>query len=509
MNYSGRTVIMIIIRLALLAVLTAPMFSKADPLIKTNNLWLRADIETLANIGVINTPISTFPLTWGPILNELKSVKLYEVHPEYQATFLRVLRTGIQETGSRIQSEIKFSYQSEDSLLRSFGDSARSEHEVSLRTSGLNSQFAWNLEVTRHLEKDSEGKQTRFDGSYIAAVLGNWVLSAGELEKFWGPGVQQSLILSNNAKPIPAINIQRNNKTPFESPWLSWIGPWSFDAFVGQLDDTRAIEQAKLIGMSVSFKPHQTLEIGLRRTAQWGGVDRPENFDSFVDMMIGLDNCDEGDLSCEDNSQEPGNQLAAIDLNWRNDLWIPANVYVQMVGEDEAGYFPSKKSFLYGLSLSSHWLENPLWFNIESLDTTVDGDGNIGDVNFTGYNVLYEHYIYRTGYRYYGQSLGASIDNDSSLLGLNVMYQSTEGSKLRLAIRDLELNRDGKDVAAPGGHSLSADKIEFVETMLEWQYQSKHIGIFTLLFLNRDKEVSLNSIVFDKNSFKASWTLPL
>ena len=56
---------------------------------------------------------------------------------------------------------------------------------------------------------------------------------------WWGPGWDGSLILSTNARPIPAISIDRRIPEPFETKWLSWIGHWSFHSFIGQMEDDR------------------------------------------------------------------------------------------------------------------------------------------------------------------------------------------------------------------------------------------------------------------------------
>ena len=63
----------------------------------------------------------------------------------------------------------------------------------------------------------------RADGTYVAASLGNWMLSAGYLDRWWGPGWQGSLILSSNARPMLSIAADRNESTPFDLPVLRWL----------------------------------------------------------------------------------------------------------------------------------------------------------------------------------------------------------------------------------------------------------------------------------------------
>ncbi|NVJ60858.1 MAG: capsule assembly Wzi family protein [Gammaproteobacteria bacterium] len=495
--------------LFLVVLLAAPLIGSklnAEPFIKTDDLWLRADIESLANIGVIKTPINTYPLMWGPVLKDLTSVKMSDIPEAYQSTYMRLLRKGRKETGNDANySEIRVHASQENELFRYFGDKARNKRELATRTTGMTNSFAWNLEVT--LAPDSiDGDDKRFDGSYLAAIAGNWMFSVGQIEKWWGPGMQHSIILSNNAKPVPAISIQRNYSEPFETPLLSWMGPWTFNAFAGLLDDERTINNAKLLGMSYSFAPIDGLEIGLRRTAQWGGDGRPENFDSFLDMLTGLDNCDEGDLSCTGERNEPGNQLAGIDVSYRVNWSIPTSFYFQTIGEDEAGYAPSKKAWMYGANFQLSLDDNPLFINLEYIDTSVDGDGNDPGVPFDGYNVLYEHSIYRYGYRYGRRSIGSTIDNDSKMISFLLSYQVPDWGKFSLLSSNIELNIDSDDITAPGGHSIQQSQVKFAENMFKWQYQTQTFGDFVFSVISRDEDLDTNFGGFESSSLGINWT---
>jgi hypothetical protein len=50
----------------------------------------------------------------------------------------------------------------------------------------------------------------------LPALLGNWSTSLGKVDRWWGPGWDGSLILSTNARPIPAISLDRRIAEPFE-----------------------------------------------------------------------------------------------------------------------------------------------------------------------------------------------------------------------------------------------------------------------------------------------------
>ena len=470
---------------------------KAEPWITPDQAWLRADIELLVNLGIIKTPVSTWPLTWGPLIRDLESINVGQIPVDYHRSYFRVLREGRKSTGKGAnKTELRASFRSEPVILRQFGDKTRDKRELSTRTTGMTSHLAWNLEAT--LVPDAQDDDDKhFDGSYLAGVTNNWIFAIGQFDQWWGPGWQHSLILSNNARPIPTFSFRRNYAKPFENRLLNWMGPWTFNAFVGLLDDERAVKDAKVIGMSGSIKPLNELEIGFRRTAQWGGEGRPENFDSFIDMLTGLDNCDEGDLDCENREDEPGNQLAAIDITWHLP-WLPTSLYMQLVGEDEAGYFPSKKAYLFGFSTNSILFKTPVFWNFEYINTQLDGDGD-------GYNTLYEHSIYLTGYRYLGRSLGTTIDNDSRSLDLRILFQTQGYGNFDILVSQVELNRDGNITNGFGGHSIAGNAIKFSQIGLDWHYDTQNFGGFTLSLLSRDEVINTNLGDIDKVTFGLDW----
>ncbi|MBT8143868.1 MAG: capsule assembly Wzi family protein, partial [Gammaproteobacteria bacterium] len=59
------------------------------------------------------------------------------------------------------------------------------------------------------------------------------------------------------------------------------------------------------------------------------------------------------------------------------------------------------------------------------------------------YDYAYEHFIYRDGYRYRSRSLGASMDNDGRMIGINLMLNADNGQHWQALVRRVDLNRGG------------------------------------------------------------------
>lgn len=469
--------------------------AKAEPWIDTRDAWLRADIEMLANEGIIKSPITTWPLPWASIIKDLEQASSTKIDQDILPVFLRVKRKARLETDTESRKYLSLKAGNQSKLLRHFGDDRREKAEISSRITGMSKNFAWNIEATKTHEP-LDGEEERLDHSYVAAIWGNWILSAGAQERWYGPGWDSSLILSNNARPAPGISLQRNYSDAFETPWLSWIGPWSLNAFAGQLESDRFIPHAKLLGMSVTFKPFDSLEIGLRRTAQWGGEGRPESLSSLVDLAIGRTNCDEIEDGCDDQlaGDEAGNQLAGIDFSWRlptDNYW--GSIYGQLIGEDEAGYAPSRKFYQLGYKTNFFVSNFAITSYLEYSDTE----------NEYRQNVTYEHAIYQTGYRTEGRSIGSTYDNDTQSLSLGFLATHKNGDRYKLRLAAVDLNNDGT-----GNHTIAESDISFTQLEFKYQHPTEY-GLLGIELDVKDKLIDTFDYQQDKYNIAISWTMEL
>ncbi|MBE0473964.1 capsule assembly Wzi family protein, partial [Rhodoferax sp.] len=118
-------------------------------------------------------------------------------------------------------------------------------------------------------------------------------------------------------------------------------------------------------------------------------------------------------------------------------------VYGQMMGEDEAGAFPAKKAWLFGLDATSRFFEsNQQWF-IEYSDTLANGMFGDGIAN-----VSYEHSNWTTGNRYLGRNQASTFEGDSRNLTLGLFNFFPNGHNLGLSVAYAELNVNNAPVRA-------------------------------------------------------------
>src|SRR5690606_26783224 len=267
---------------AVLALAATP--AVGDPWAKPGDLALRHDIQLLADAGVLKSPVNTWPIPWATIAADLASVGdcppqgdcPHLEDPAILAARARVLQRFNRVRGlGGFQPNAKLGVRSDDFWLRTFEDTPREQGEARAGVSWMGERFAARAQLSFASDPRPGDQEWRGDGSYLAAVIGNHVVHAGALDRWWGPSHDDTLIFSSNARPVPGFGIERNAALPFKHKWLAWIGPWTYSLYWGFLESNRAVPNARLTAFRLAFRPTNDLEIGLTRTAQWCGRGRP------------------------------------------------------------------------------------------------------------------------------------------------------------------------------------------------------------------------------------------
>ena len=363
-----------------------------------NDENLRTDLNWLNQQGVIQISTSTWPLSGDEIQRALAQAKVSNnTQQKVVNSVIHALKAdnGPAKVGLYAGTDLT-------TIPQTFGDNQKSQYQVAaeFNAGGEN----WDAKLRINGEKDpliDHGHDANVEGSYLAGKLWNQWLIAGQVPTYWGPGHDGSLIRGDASRPVYGISAQRAVQNAFETKWLSWIGSWQYQAFAGQLDDYKAIPDAKLLGLRLTAQPLPYLEFGASRILQWGGEGRSQSLDSLWNAIKGNDNFDSAD-------DDKSNQIAGLDfrLNMQPLLQIPVGIYGQYVGEDEAGFLPAKKMYLAGTDFSSTYNNMPYQLYAEWADTRTNGQVD---------GVSYNHYVYTDGYYQHGFPLGHAVGGDGQM----------------------------------------------------------------------------------------------
>ncbi|MGB0893118.1 MAG: capsule assembly Wzi family protein [Parashewanella sp.] len=412
--------------------------TQAAPWVDNSDLYLRADIQQLADAGVITMPINTYPLMWSGIGNDLKQVNTENLSPELQDVFLRVNYRYKSAVSNRYNTKLKLAAANEAPRFQHFGSDVREKGQASVSYENSSSHFAFGLSATAALDP-ADDKTARFDNSYLAFKLGNWVFRADTLNKWWGPGFDSSLQRSNNARPMPSISISRDNASAFETPLLSWVGPWTLTAGFSLFEKDRFAPNALLWNFRGTIRPFTKLEVGLSWNMQFCGQGQECNSKTFLKALAGKKDCrnDTGG-GCTNF----GNQIAGYDIRY-SDVWfsIPIGVYTQRTCEDSKGKLPWQiVDCANQFGLDTRFASDNFQYK---LFTEFSDTGVACTKDDPTLNCFYEHSIYQSGFRYYKQSVGSTYDNDTRAYVLGLIGQQTAGWGFTTILRRLNINYDG------------------------------------------------------------------
>ena len=454
-----------VLSFAILSALALPVAAQG---IVLNNEDLRTDLNWLNQQGVIQISTSTWPLSGDEIQRALSNAK---IDNQVQQQVLDSVQAALSAENTTAKASL-YAESDPQNLPQKFADEQKSQYQAAFEINAGGKQ--WDARLRVNAEKDpiiDNGHDVNVEGSYLAGKLWNQWLIAGQIPTYWGPGHEGSLIRGDASRPVYGFTMQRAEQQAFKTKWLSWIGPWQYQAFAGQLDDYHAIPDAKLLGFRLTAQPLPYLELGASRILQWGGEGRSESFDSLWNAIKGNDNFDDGAL-------DKSNQIAGFDARLNLNRWtgVPISLYGQYVGEDEAGLLPSKKMYLAGVDYSSQFNNMPFQLYTEWADTRTNRDA---------LGISYEHRNYKDGYYQHGFPLGHAMGGDGQMLSL--------GGDIRFDV----MNRlNGRAMVAKVNQSNSINNHAFTQ-----KDEIKALDLTWTHYLKQNAPLKLNGWVSDSDVY--------
>lgn len=440
----------------LLAVSTFSTTASAQNL-HMNDLKLKADLDWLNTQGVVQISTSTWPLTANEIESGLASAR---AETAAQQQLLQSVQTRLaQNRESLVKASAALTLQTNrQQLPQTFGEDQLAGQQATVGVSLSEADWEFNLQANlKNDELIDDDSDVSFEGSYLAGKAANQWLIAGKIPAWWGPGHDGSLIRGDASLPVIGITMQRDTQTAPTNQYLNWVGPWQYQLFAGQFEDYEAIPDAKLFGARLAASPFPWLEVGASRTFMWGGKGRPESLSSFGDALLGTrDNADNGDVD-----GDPANQLAGFDarVQLASLINVPASVYAQYVGEDEAGGLPAKNMYLAGVDYASAAYGKPYQLYAEYTDTRTSGEVR---------GISYDHSIYTDGYYQQGFPLGYALGGDAESIALGGRLWLDNRNFINAKVQHAKVNQADEAInqAFP-----TTDKLTGIDVAWEHQWQ--------------------------------------
>jgi len=428
---------------SVLPLLLVSNIALSKPWLDPGDIRLRHELQLLSDGGLLDAPITAWPLSTKDIEANLKVLKEGEkIKPEYLHAFNSIKRKLVEED-FRKGYKLEAKGRTQELLIRDFSGEGRDEGSVAYDGEWGSPYVDVRLKLSLVDKSSHPNDRTfRLDESYIATDIGNWKFTVGQQSRYWGPGWDGSLILSNNARPFPSVSVENVLSKHDPEGIFRWLGHTKLHAFVGQLESDRGIPDAKIIGTRLTIKPHRSFEVGLHRTIQWGGEGQDESFSDFFKTLFSVR------VDTQDGALGTvrGNSIAGLDARWNLPFGNGKkhySVYTQYIGEDrvDGSILLGDEIFMVGASVAgfSKRLNGSWRAYVEATDTSA-GSFKGRDRN----NIVYNHGSYTDGYRFQDISLGHGIDSDSRLISGGMILSQSNGSLWRGWVKHARLNEDGE-----------------------------------------------------------------
>jgi len=354
---------------------------------------------------------------------------------------------------------------------------------------------------------------------------------------WWGPGIRNSLIMSNNAPGF--LHLTLNTTRPVKTP----IGSFETQIIAGKLDgsgysplvpgqpgnhDTLNMPKLNdwryLSGVVFTYQPKWVpgLFLGITRVYQVYESDMGHGFSDYFPIFTSFFKADfyNSNNGVNTDDAKKHDQLASIFMRW---LWPAANaeIYAEYGREDHNWNSRDllldpqhTRAYIFGFRKLFRAGSNPdenIQIGFEETQMAQPPDDIINRPN--GY--WYAHSIVRSGYTNDGQVLGAGIGPGSSLLSMDVSW--VKGlNKIGLQIERYEHNQDfyyyafppgndrrhwvdysaGINTEWPDGHIIFSASLLYVK---ELNYQWKFTNNPNLSYFNQQND--------DANNFEPSLSM--
>lgn len=383
-------------------------------LLAPSDRGLRSDLAWLVDRGVLELPLGTWPLPSSTLRAAWAGVDPARLDAADADALSRVQRAVLRSTDTA-----RLTLQANSARHPSLdgGRSARGIAAGALSFYAGNADFGGQLSLAAVGDSLTPGgPQGSLDGSYVVARLGGAVVAAGAVDRWWGPGILTSPILSTAATPIAGVIVRRAEDSAPQSEWLRWIGRWGYELSAGRLAHYDP-QGTRTIGLRFYTKPWPNVEIGLARSILWAGAGRPHDWVAFRDALFGRSNVDDPSQKNED----PSDEIAGADLRisaadaWGG-TWVGS---VHLVGEDEAGGWPSKLFGTIGLQRKAVVHGQRLEWTFEATDTM---PSHLFGLRSADPPPAYQHSVYQQGYYQGRLPIGAAIGGGGDLYTMGLAW---------------------------------------------------------------------------------------
>tara|TARA_Y100001936_G_scaffold213582_1_gene222638 strand:- start:134 stop:1906 length:1773 start_codon:yes stop_codon:yes gene_type:complete len=409
-----------------------------SPWVMPDDILVKHDLQILADAGLLNIPINSWPIAWGDVAYNLKVDDPEGYSTETLLSLQRIKQRLIEEQIGGISATAEIKVAKNPDKIMTFFDPVNVKKLAASSASYMSKNLAINLKY------EKTGTYDLLDESFISLARGNYSITLGSKKNWWGPGWMGSTVLSSNSRPIRGISIERNFSDPFENRFLKLLGNWDMAFILGNIKNTNVTPDRRFSALRLGIRPLENLELGFSKSAVICNKGSNCGFSKIVDGLIGSENVYD---------------LNTIDYRVSASIFdIPYASYGQISGSslsNSVGLFGLET---WGSISGSQNFESYRVFTELSSTTCGIFDGQ------SKYGCAYQNEKFPSGYHNGGSNIGYPLDGDSLSISFGgiLVLDDTQLYKSTLAIG--RINRGSNT-----GYLFSQDSTDFLNFNLGYQ----------------------------------------
>ena len=232
--------------------------ANASPWFEPDDVYLRSDLQVLADAGLINSPINTYPLKWARINADLQKVDVSQLPLSLRQSYAHVVYALQGAVLDRNNQRFKAGYANKARNDSSFS-APMTQKWQSLSSYEITAHdYAYRLAVNYQNQPNRRGNNSSefsLDSSFFAYNFGNASVSVGSLQRWWGPTWIYNLAWGHTRGTIPGVD--------FAYDGYDWplIGNWHIETFIG---NTKTLnDNHKQWSSRFEFSPINWLDLGV------------------------------------------------------------------------------------------------------------------------------------------------------------------------------------------------------------------------------------------------------
>lgn len=270
---------------------------------------------------------------------------------------------------------------------------------------------------------------------YTGVQVGDWALTIGKQDLWWGPGEAGPLSFSDNAEPFYSFRF--TSTAPIVLPgFLRYLGEFRLDLIGGKLSGHHLPARPLLNGQKLTWNITKDIELGFTRWSLFDGAGvHGFNAASVVRNLF-------ANGATFGNAVDPGDRKSGFDFRWRLP-WYPITFYNEFYADDEPSPLtsPRRSAFSPGIYLA----QLP---GLAKWDLRVEAPSTRLAIADQGGFFLYWNSVYNDANTNKGYVLGSWAGRDGRGLLIQTTYWRSARSRLEFGYRQ---NRVGPAFLPGGG----------------------------------------------------------